>query len=159
MSGADAANGIGLEQVRMQVDEAADLVNANDGEGSGNAKEALGGPNPNNAGEFPGLDAAGNVVKRSGADEDGSKFAERKLESKHAAASQDSSHLNENAQLEVFRPNGHSFFVGIDENELVDCALREVLEKIKKCTNTDADIANTPAKWLELCAHNHDMPL
>lgn len=62
-------------------------------------------------------------------------------------------------QFEVFRPNGSSFFIPVEENELSQLnGLADVLDIIRECPNTDADIRKTPCCWLELCGHNHDLP-
>mmetsp|Transcript_454 Transcript_454/g.931 ORF Transcript_454/g.931 Transcript_454/m.931 type:complete len:1126 (+) Transcript_454:665-4042(+) len=62
-------------------------------------------------------------------------------------------------QFEVFRPNGSSFFIPVEENELSQLnGLADVLDIIRECPTTDADIRKTPCCWLELCGHNHDLP-
>ncbi|CAD7922789.1 unnamed protein product [Amoebophrya sp. A120] len=62
-------------------------------------------------------------------------------------------------ELEVFRPNGSSFLVPMEETELAALnSLEEVLTMIRECPNTDQDVRDTPICWLELCGHNHDLP-
>lgn len=65
--------------------------------------------------------------------------------------------LQESVQLEIFRPNGNSFTVTVDENEIQDLLVIELIDNIiKESPSTDLDIKRTPTCWLELCGHHID---